>query len=472
MQVPSPADDSGAFKCIKCGADIKPTAKFCLQCGASQTKAAPATIKCVACGTEIPELAKFCEECGATQTRKTEDTPKDDCSAAAPKWLELSSPVLENSTVSGIDSHFFANPQVSSVTGKQMSEPPDADRVDNEPSTQKTRLVPYGIAVVVIVLACFGWFNTHPISPEGQYELGVKYATGQDVQKDETRAVYWFNKAADQGYAAAQSELGFRYENGSGGLKKDDARGRSWYQKAAEQGNASAQNNLGLMYEQGQGGLAKDDVQAVFWYRKAAEQGLKEAQNNLGSMYENGTGGLAKDDAQALAWYQKAADQGDSNAKVALANVRARQQREQSSGSVQPAPEPPTNKNPRAMTCDTVGWSGGTKPAELTDGRSLEVKIVPIRGSADQLVASLIAVGPFRVENYEPVMPKEVIWQANFVYEKTDWGSRSWTAKNGTIELGSMNFAYENESGYWLIANLPNAMPITVDGKCYDEKDK
>ena len=67
MSIPSTADDSLSPKCLECGADIKPTAKFCLQCGASQTKAAPATIKCVACGADITPTAKICEECGASQ---------------------------------------------------------------------------------------------------------------------------------------------------------------------------------------------------------------------------------------------------------------------------------------------------------------------------------------------------------------------------------------------------------------------
>jgi len=53
-----------------------------------------------------------------------------------------------------------------------------------------------------------------------------------------------------------------------------------WYRKAAEQGLALAQNNLGSMYANGIG-IAKDEVQAVAWYRKAAEQGYAPAQEAL-----------------------------------------------------------------------------------------------------------------------------------------------------------------------------------------------
>ncbi len=43
------------------------------------------------------------------------------------------------------------------------------------------------------------------------------------------------------------------------------------YRKAAEQGDANAQFNLGVCYNQGQG-VDKDPKAAVAWYRKAAEQ--------------------------------------------------------------------------------------------------------------------------------------------------------------------------------------------------------
>ena len=50
--------------------------------------------------------------------------------------------------------------------------------------------------------------------------------------------------------------------------------------KAAEQGNADAQFNLGLMYFEGEE-VSQDDAEAVEWWRKAAEQGLAAAQSIL-----------------------------------------------------------------------------------------------------------------------------------------------------------------------------------------------
>ena len=62
-----------------------------------------------------------------------------------------------------------------------------------------------------------------------------------------------------------------------------------WYRKAAEQGYARAQFNLGLRYDHGQG-VPQDVGQAMSWYRKAAEQNLPAAQHNLALCYELGTG--------------------------------------------------------------------------------------------------------------------------------------------------------------------------------------
>ena len=50
--------------------------------------------------------------------------------------------------------------------------------------------------------------------------------------------------------------------------------------KAAEQGNANAQYNLGVMYANGDG-VTKDAVKAVEWYQKAAAQGYADAIQRL-----------------------------------------------------------------------------------------------------------------------------------------------------------------------------------------------
>jgi len=83
--------------------------------------------------------------------------------------------------------------------------------------------------------------------------------------------------------------------------------------RAAEQGNAGAQYNLGVMYRRGDG-VPEDDAEAVRWYRLAAEQGYARAQYNLGFMYDNGQG-VPENDVEAYVWFSVAAAQGNENAR-------------------------------------------------------------------------------------------------------------------------------------------------------------
>ena len=55
------------------------------------------------------------------------------------------------------------------------------------------------------------------------------------------------------------------------GVPQDYAEAAKWSRKAAEQGNAMAQSNLGLMYENGHG-VPQDDVQAYMWFDLATSK--------------------------------------------------------------------------------------------------------------------------------------------------------------------------------------------------------
>ena len=57
------------------------------------------------------------------------------------------------------------------------------------------------------------------------------------------------------------------YDNGRG-VPQDDAEALKWYRKAAEQGYALAQTNLGFMYDHGRG-VPQDYVLAHMWFNLA-----------------------------------------------------------------------------------------------------------------------------------------------------------------------------------------------------------
>ena len=64
------------------------------------------------------------------------------------------------------------------------------------------------------------------------------------------------------------------------GVAKDEVEAVNWYRKAAEQGHAQAQANLGWMFQYGLG-VSKNRAEAINWYRKAAEQGDEDAISQL-----------------------------------------------------------------------------------------------------------------------------------------------------------------------------------------------
>ena len=63
------------------------------------------------------------------------------------------------------------------------------------------------------------------------------------------------------------------YEYGKGVLENDKTAVK-WYTKAAEQGDARAQTNLGFMYANGRGVLT-DTKRAYMWYNLASYNGEK-----------------------------------------------------------------------------------------------------------------------------------------------------------------------------------------------------
>jgi hypothetical protein len=148
-----------------------------------------------------------------------------------------------------------------------------------------------------------------------QHMLAWRYFHGEGVARDYTQMAFWLRKAAEQGYAKAQCDLGGLYDNGQG-VPQDYTQAAFWWRKAAEQGNAASQFMLGDLYHHGQA-VPQDYTQAALLYRKAAEQGFAPAQYNLGLSYDKGQG-VPQDYAQAALWYRKAAEQGQAAAQCDL----------------------------------------------------------------------------------------------------------------------------------------------------------
>jgi TPR repeat protein len=133
-----------------------------------------------------------------------------------------------------------------------------------------------------------------------------------------------WERRARAGDALAQNVVGMAYKYGEVVPQNHD-RSFAWFRKAAEQGDADAQFNMGRIYGKATGPVygkqraaPRDDTAAAYWYRKAAEQNYVPAQFNLAQMYAQGGPSFPHDLAQACFWLQKAAAGGDPTASEQL----------------------------------------------------------------------------------------------------------------------------------------------------------
>ena len=94
-------------------------------------------------------------------------------------------------------------------------------------------------------------------------QLPKQPVTAQTPQAEVQRLI----QRARAGDAAAQTQLGFNYQNGIV-VAQSDTEAFKWYRRAADQGFAIAQSNLGVMYASGRG-VSKDLTEAYMWYALA-----------------------------------------------------------------------------------------------------------------------------------------------------------------------------------------------------------
>ena len=159
--------------------------------------------------------------------------------------------------------------------------------------------------------------------PEAQYLLASCYKDGYGVAANDTLALYWGRKSAQQNHPAGLYFLAYCYETAKG-VSRNTGNSEQLYKLAfdvalplANRGDASSQFVVGKIFDYGNGGVKQNQETAVRWYTRAADQGYAGAQFNLGSCFELGEG-VNQDKQQAAYWYRQAANQGDTDAQYTL----------------------------------------------------------------------------------------------------------------------------------------------------------
>ena len=103
------------------------------------------------------------------------------------------------------------------------------------------------------------------------------------------------------------------------GVEKNYELALEWFTRAAQQGNAECQYNLGVIYFFGRG-VNRNYKTAFKWFREAASQKVVAAQYGLAFMYQNGLG-VPKDHLRAYLWSSFAAEEGQLQAKEMLTKL-------------------------------------------------------------------------------------------------------------------------------------------------------
>jgi hypothetical protein len=159
-------------------------------------------------------------------------------------------------------------------------------------------------------------------SGEGAEQLGLAYAEGRGVPRDDGRAVELLQKAAATGLRRAQLNLGTLYFRGQG-TPRDLIQARAWLEKAASDNDPYALYALARAMDDGQGTVSPDAVRAADLYRRAAEKGHPLAALRYGLALYDGNG-VKRDTATGQRWIVYANANGAPEAALALGDIAVR----------------------------------------------------------------------------------------------------------------------------------------------------
>ena len=103
------------------------------------------------------------------------------------------------------------------------------------------------------------WPAARSGNAEAEELIGVMYAMGLGVERDDQRAFEWYLRSAMKGHPGAQSGVGWYYEVGRGLPTIDLVRAYMWYTLSAIGGDPDAAISL----EEGVKKMTKDQITAA-----------------------------------------------------------------------------------------------------------------------------------------------------------------------------------------------------------------
>jgi TPR repeat protein len=156
-----------------------------------------------------------------------------------------------------------------------------------------------------------------------QYNLAAYLVSGDGVERDFKRAVFWYRKAAAQKEPEAIYNLGLMQMFGEG-LTANVARGLTMLERAARLGSADAQQLLGEVFERGAYGTKRDPERAAYYYLRSLADGYPRAAMLLAAALE-GRGKIGR--VQLINALNRVAAEGGVKAAQSTPSTRAAKRR-------------------------------------------------------------------------------------------------------------------------------------------------
>ena len=322
--------------CKSCGAELKSDALFCVHCGVQQNKTE--CYMCDKCGATVESEEQFCSKCGTKVEVPLAVGAKTEIETIYQKGMEhyknsrfVSAFVLLKDAAEhghpkgqyylGLSYRFGLGIKQDINEAEKWEKAAKEQGIDEDSMTESR--------TILLEKAERG-------DADAQWKLGVlliSEGTTCLFQNNNRnggiscleKAEKWLRRAAEQGYAPAQTELALYYAVhhrftmssyscwdfakdilGLGNENRYNKMSAELYRVAAEQGNAKAQWHLGICYENGLG-VKKNEAKAFNLYCMAAKEGFGES--HLGECYRRGIG-TEKDETEAIKWFCKAKEHG------------------------------------------------------------------------------------------------------------------------------------------------------------------
>jgi hypothetical protein len=110
-----------------------------------------------------------------------------------------------------------------------------------------------------------------------QYAVANMYFRGRGIEKNASKALRWFLRAAKQGHTKAAYKVGYLYLYAADlAASNSPKQAFPWIQKAAQAGYPPAQYELGRLYFSGKA-VERDESQALKWLGRAKSAGYAPA---------------------------------------------------------------------------------------------------------------------------------------------------------------------------------------------------